>query len=321
MNKARKAIIVSNEISELKTYILGGYSQKVLIEGKKKTNPIVIFLHGLGTPFPFCVGCRGMFPELTEQFTMVYWDQLGSGINNHPIDESFSIDLFVDMGVELVKEIRKEFKESTINIFAVSLGSVLAAKVAEALPKIINKVVVFGQVLKQIFFNDEVYEALENSSMSNKKKQRVSLIKHSVKHSTENIKTIAGWIIKYTEGYWAKDGGKPPIGHIIRGLLGSPDYSLKDLIAIFVNGTNKNKSLLLELIDMDLSESLKKITIPYLILQGDADIVTSTKMISNFVETAENRNLTYIQVKDSGHYPSKNGMDVTINKGFEFFKE
>ena len=90
MNKKRKAIIAANEISEIRNYNLGGYSQKVLIEGKKKTNPIIIILHGgPGSPIPFCVGCRGLFPELTDKAIIVYWDQLGCGINNHPIGDSF----------------------------------------------------------------------------------------------------------------------------------------------------------------------------------------------------------------------------------------
>ncbi|TAH64517.1 MAG: hypothetical protein EWM47_12425 [Anaerolineaceae bacterium] len=75
MNRKRKAIIAANEISEMKTYTLGGYSQKVLIEGRKRTNPIVIFIHGgPGSPIPFNEGCRGLFPEMTDQVTMVYWD-------------------------------------------------------------------------------------------------------------------------------------------------------------------------------------------------------------------------------------------------------
>lgn len=35
----RKEIIAKNEISELCSFTLGGYEQKVLIEGKKKTLP------------------------------------------------------------------------------------------------------------------------------------------------------------------------------------------------------------------------------------------------------------------------------------------
>lgn len=56
-----KKIKSDNEISELCSFSLGGYQQKVLIEGKSKDNPIVITLHGgQGTPIPFSVGCRGL---------------------------------------------------------------------------------------------------------------------------------------------------------------------------------------------------------------------------------------------------------------------
>lgn len=67
MNKIRKAIIEPNELSQLKTYVLNGFSQKVLIEGKNKNNPIVIFLHGgPGTPIPFSAGCRVYFRNLQK---------------------------------------------------------------------------------------------------------------------------------------------------------------------------------------------------------------------------------------------------------------
>ena len=86
----KKIIKSNNQISELCSFSLGGYQQKVLIEGKNRDNPIVITLHGgPGIPIPFSVGCRGLFPVFTDEFTMVYWDQLGCGINNHVIDNQY----------------------------------------------------------------------------------------------------------------------------------------------------------------------------------------------------------------------------------------
>lgn len=106
----RKDGILSNEISELCVFTLNRYEQKVLIEGKRKDSPIIITLHGgPGTPIPFSVGCRGLFPAFTDIFIMVYWDQLGSGINNYVIDDTFSIDSFVQMTEELVAQIKKNF--------------------------------------------------------------------------------------------------------------------------------------------------------------------------------------------------------------------
>ena len=113
MNKRRKQIIESYEVSKLVTYNLGGYEQKVLIEGKSRKAPVMISLHGgPGSPIPFSEGCRGMFPEITDSVIMVYWDQLGCGINNYVIDNSFCIDDFVAMTVDLIREIKKEFSDN-----------------------------------------------------------------------------------------------------------------------------------------------------------------------------------------------------------------
>lgn len=47
----------------------------MLVDGRMENLPIVITLHGgPGTPIPFSVGCRGLFPEFTDRFIMVYWD-------------------------------------------------------------------------------------------------------------------------------------------------------------------------------------------------------------------------------------------------------
>lgn len=322
MNHKRKMVIAASEISELKSYSLGGYNQKVLIEGKYKTNPIVIFLHGgPGSPIPFCEGCRGMFPEITDRFIMVYWDQLGCGINNYKIDDSYSVDRYVDMTVELIQEIKKEFPENAISLFGVSWGSILAAKAAQRVPQLLSRVMTYGQVLKQLTFNDEVYQTLESSKMLAKQRKQLERMKNADQHTIHEMKSIMGWIRKYTEGYQAKAGGKTPLGGIIRGILTSPDYSFKDFKAIMINGTLKNKSLLKELMEIDLSDVLHKIQVPYLILQGDTDIVTSTRMISTFTETVNNENIIFRRVQNSGHMPSSAGMDYIIKDGFDYLTQ
>ena len=319
MNHKRRERIAANEISELKTYSLGGYQQKVLLEGRYKTNPILIFLHGgPGFPIPFCEGCRGMFPEFTERFIMVFWDQLGCGINNCKIDDTFSIDSFVDMTVELVKKIKKEFPENSVSLFGVSWGSVLAAKAAERLPEMIHRVITYGQVLRQLTFNEEVYQALENSNMPVKQRQQLESIKNKERHTISELKSVMKWVQKYTEGYQSKSGGKTPIGAILFGLLTSPDYSFKDVKAIVINGYLKNKSLLEEMLKIDLTEDFHHIRVPYLIMQGDTDIVTSTKAITEFAETVDNNNIIVRCIENSGHMPGRTAMDYIIREGFDF---
>ncbi len=310
---SRKDIIKSNEISEIREYNLGGYPQKVLIDGKLKRNPIVIALHGgPGTPIPFSVGCRGFFPDITEKLTMVYWDQLGCGINNYPIDNTFTIEDYVDMTYDLIRELRNEFQDNKIILFGVSWGSILALKVAKRASELIDGVVTYGQVLCNMTFNDEVYNALENSKMSQKEKAMLSKIK-DVK-CIENAKKLMSWVGKYTEGYQCKSGQKTPMAKIIFGLLTSPDYKLSYFKAIVVNGYLKNTSLMNELIELDLKNEFSDVQIPYTIIQGRTDIVTSTNAIMQFVQNLNNHNIKFICAPNSGHMPDGKAMDVIMGE-------
>lgn len=158
MDRQRRERIAKNELSEIRTYRLGGYDQKVLLEGRRRDLPIVLFLHGgPGSPVPFCVGCRGMFPRLTDRVVMVCWDQYGCGINDAAIDDSFSIADYVSMTVDLVLALKRDFPGQAINLFGVSWGSVLAAKTAERIPEELSHVVTYGQVRSDLVFNGAVY--------------------------------------------------------------------------------------------------------------------------------------------------------------------
>lgn len=309
MNKNRKAIIAANEISELYTFRLGGYEQKVLIEGKSRELPVVVTLHGgPGTPIPLSAGCRGLFPEFTDKFIMVYWDQLGCGINNHKIDETFTIDSFVDMTADLLKEIRQLFPNNKLLLFATSWGSVLSIKVLERHGSQIDGVVTCGQIIKEVFFCEEVFEALRQSGCPQKKLEEIE------KMSAESItpgemQLVSSSIRKYTAGYINKAGRQAPMGKMIMGLLSSPDYSLKDFFAVIINGYRNNITLWKEILKLDLSENLKRVNIPYIMIQGDTDIVASTQTVKRVTESSGNPNLQYYVVKDSGHIPGADMMD------------
>lgn len=290
-----------------------------MLEGKKRTAPIIIYLHGgPGSPIPFCAGSRGVFPEITDQFIMVYWDQLGCGMNDYPIDDSFSVDSYVAMTVDLIRAVHADFPENPINLFGVSWGSVLAANAAARVPELIRRVTVYGQITKELFFNTEVFETLGMADLDKKEREILDLLKKADSIGQNEIMNMAKLIRRHTEGYQAKNGGKTPMGRIIFGLLTSPDYTMKDFKAVVVNGTRKNQSLFRELIHLDLRNTLRGITVPYLIMQGDTDIVTSTKYTEAFVKESENENLRFAVVKNSGHIPGGDGMKTVIEKGFAF---
>lgn len=313
MNKKRKEIIAGNKVSEIYEWNLGGYNQKVLIEGKDENLPIVITLHGSGAPIPFSVGCRGLFPEFTNQFIMVYWDQLGCGINNYLIDDSFSIASFVEMTVDLIHNVKKLFPRNKILIFAMSWGSILSTKVLEKDCKIVNGVLVYGQIVKEVFFNEEVIAALEKTKISKSKLESIKRMKRE-NASSKDLQLVTRSIGKYTDGKQNKKGKPAPMGPIIKGFLTSPDYHFKDFKAIMINGYQKNFSLWREILQIDLSSILENVQIPYVILQGDTDLVASASTVKTLVRNSGNPNLQCEIVEDSGHMPGKEGMELMLEK-------
>lgn len=311
MNKRRSKS--NNEISELCSFSLGGYQQKVLIEGKSKDNPIVITLHGgPGTPIPFSVGCRGLFPVFTDEFIMVYWDQLGCGINNYVIDDSFSVDTFVQMTEELIENIKVKFPNNKIIIFSTSWGSILSAKLLEKTPYVVDSVVASGQIIKDVFICDEVRDTLAQTTIPAKKLERIKSITVD-NFKGKDLQLISSALRKYTNAYQNKVGEKAPMGNIIKGLLTSPDYKLKDFKAIMANGYMKNTSLWKEIIQIDLTEQLRNVKIPYMVLQGDTDIVASTKLVKELVSDSNNTNLECKVVANTGHMPGVEMMDALLS--------
>ena len=284
----------------------------MLIEGKNRDNPIVITLHGgPGIPIPFSVGCRGLFPVFTDEFTMVYWDQLGCGINNHVIDNSFSVDAFVQMTEELIEKIRVKFPNNKIMIFSTSWGSILSAKLLEKNPYAVDSVIVCGQIIKNVFICDEVIDTLAQTNIPVKKLERIKNITVD-NFQGKDLQLISSALRKYTNAYQNRIGEKAPMGTIIKGLLKSPDYKVKDFKAIMVNGYMKNTSLWKEIIQINLTEQLRNVKVPYIILQGDTDIVASTKLVKELVVDSNNTCLDCKVVADTGHMPGVEMMDTLL---------
>ncbi len=309
----RKKYIKSCEVSKLVTLNLGGFPQKVLIEGFKADLPVVIFLHGgPGSPVPFSVGCRGLFPEWSKKAVMVFWDQLGCGINDYPLDDTFTIDSFVKMTVDLITEIKSMFPQNRLYLFGVSWGSVLALKAASTCPEKLSGVLIYGQVLKNLFFNDEVKSAFL-SAPEKAQAQAAEIFADGAncdyKTLDKNLKALHKLLNKYTDAYNNKRAKPAPIGKIVMGLLSSPDYTFKNFKAVIKNGYAHNTSLWRELLNLDLTPLLAEVKIKYLLLQGDTDIITSTANVLNAVRGCNNQNVSVKVLKDSGHMPSAAAME------------
>ena len=244
---------------------------------------------------------------------MVCWDQLGCGINNHAIDNSFTPSHFADMTADLVRCLRADFPDNPIYLFGMSCGSILTAMTA-AQPGLVDGVLVWGQILRMPNCSDAAFDALEQA-IPERLRPVLGRIRNTAppELGKKDLMKLSLWLRKYTEGFQSKTGEKAGIGPIVLGVLQSPDYSLRDFGACFINSYQKNTSLVYAVARTDLRDTLRQIAVPYWILQGEKDLVTATEDVTAFVDSADSDKLRLEIIPDNSHMPGKSGMEAVLS--------
>ena len=81
---------------------LGGLKQTIHIWGTRQENPVVLFLHG-GPGVPNRHGMARNHMDLLDDFTIVAWDQRGTGGSYFGCDpESLTLDQLISDCAELI---------------------------------------------------------------------------------------------------------------------------------------------------------------------------------------------------------------------------
>ncbi len=80
LTQKSKQLIKSGGISDFRKVDIAGTEQYILIEGKDRSKPITLFLHGgPGVPMPFDANSRALYPSIINSTVAVYWDRRGAG--------------------------------------------------------------------------------------------------------------------------------------------------------------------------------------------------------------------------------------------------
>lgn len=102
-------------IDSLEAIEVNGSRQWVLIRGSDPANPVLLYLHGGPghSMIPFAHAATGL---LTDRFTVVYWDQRGTGLSYGAAEpaETVSIGQLVDDTLAVTKYLKERFEEEKL---------------------------------------------------------------------------------------------------------------------------------------------------------------------------------------------------------------
>ena len=136
-------------ISEKIKVNINGVDQGMFIKGKNARNPVLLYLHG-GMPDYFLTE---RYPTgLDEYFTVVWWEQRGSGLS-YSADippESVNPGQLVSDIVEVTNYLRKRFGQEKIYLMGHSGGTFIGIQAAAQAPELYRAYIGVAQMSNQL---------------------------------------------------------------------------------------------------------------------------------------------------------------------------
>ncbi|MDQ0897578.1 MULTISPECIES: alpha/beta fold hydrolase [unclassified Paenibacillus] len=237
-------------ISAVEKITIGSVKQSILIQTEKPGSPVLLFIHG-GPSMPVPgVSSRGSdyalvmtTKELVKHFTVVFWDQRGTG-KSYAKDipkETMHLKQFISDAHDVTDYLRDRFNQEKLHLVSHSWGSVIALSLAYKYPEKFYSYTGFSQITNWVENDKLSYKwLLERARETNNQKALQELATVGEPPYMESFKqwgVIRKWQFKYNSMFY--DAGDKKSVTIFSGLkimLRSPDYSLMDIYNSLVRG-------------------------------------------------------------------------------------
>jgi len=321
----------STGIHSLEKVTLGGVDQWILIRGRDRSKPVLLFLHG-GPGSALFPRARdlGVGLELEKYAVMVYWEQRGCGksYNSSIPVESMTIEQLVNDTVELTRILTERFDKQKIILVGRSFGSLIGIKAAAGHPELYHSFTGIGQM---------VYP-LKNDSLSFDHTMALARQADNQKAITELQETgyppyipkqllvQRRWLtVFYDKMMQEKFNVKPK--NQWKVLLSTPEYTLPDIFRMgmdpffCINHLWNDKFY-----KVNLFGQIPRLDIPVYFFTGQYDFFTSSDLVTQYyqqLDAPQGKHL--ILFDESGHQPETEQPDkfyeVMVNQVLLDIKE
>ena len=159
---------IPGSVAELTTVDVNGHDLHLMIRGHSVDNPVMLFLAG-GPGGSELGAMRRHLPELEEHFTVVTWDQRGTGKSYDELDptNTMTLDGSVDDTFVVTNYLRDRFGQDQIYLVGQSWGTTLGVLAVQERPDLYAAYIGTGQMVSQlatdtIYYNDTIAWARTN---------------------------------------------------------------------------------------------------------------------------------------------------------------
>jgi pimeloyl-ACP methyl ester carboxylesterase len=301
-----RRIVTPEGVERLEQVRIGGIDQWINIRSFDRRNPVLLFLHG-GPGFPSMPTSWSYQRGWEEYFTVVHWDQRGTGktyVSNDPakVAPTMTPERMVADTEEMITWLRKEFGKDKIFVLGQSWGSYLGLKIAQSHPEWLHAYIGMGQLtdgrrserLGWEFAMDRARRA--NNEAAVRELQSIDGYERVEPMSYDAIKLQRKWLTLYGGAV----RGRKAFDHEDIGTALSPEYSDEDVRLVWKGNSFSMPFLLSTVVSTDLS-TVKTLRCPLILFTGRDDYNVSAKLAAQWFEQVKAPSKAFVWFERSAH--------------------
>ncbi|MEK3686333.1 alpha/beta fold hydrolase [Paenibacillus sp. FSL R10-2736] len=291
----------SKSISTLQQIEINGTRQEVMIRGKDRSNPLVIFVHG-GPGVPETPYVRKYQNLLEQNFTVVQYDQRGSGKSYHFSEDysNLTSELLVEDLLALTEYLEQEFDQKKVLLIGHSYGTYIATQAVSKAPDKFSAYIGIGQTANWVnseleslqFMIDQARLAGNNAEAEELEHLREPVTTGDAISPRDKISKYGGSVRQIDD-----------ITDLFKGLLFGKEYNLLDAVRFFKGNSISELNLQPELSEHDITELVDQIDIPVYFVMGQFDLMTSVNEARKYLDELEAPQKEFVVFDQSAHYP------------------
>jgi pimeloyl-ACP methyl ester carboxylesterase len=295
---------VPESISVLEQVELGGLEQSILIRGKDRSNPVLLFLHG-GPGYPQIAYARQYQEQLENDFVVVNWDQRGSGKSYHwgMSDEEMKLEQLIEDTYQLTLYLKQKLNKPKIFIIGHSWGSLLGTWTVQKHPEHYYAYIGIGQIANSPKGELVSYQfALEEAQKRNHQ-QAIRELQEIGPPPYKNSRKDTTLERKWVTAFGGSERKSDSYRELIRGVLLAPEYSWFDGIKLILGDSFSRNAIMPQKEHVNLSETVPELEVPVYFCMGRYDFMTPSEVAYQYYEILKAPYKKFIWFEESAHFP------------------
>lgn len=308
-------------ISELIKVELNGMEQWISVRGENKNNPVILFLAG-GPGGSQLGAVRRNLAALEENFTIINWEQPGSGKSYNSVDtENLNVNRYIEDGIAITDYIKENFNQEKIYIMGESWGSALGIFLVNERPEDYYAFIGTGQMVAFEETEKICYESALKIAKSKGDEKQVNKLKEigQPPYYGKNMALRTATYLQYLSKEMVNNPEIHNPGYNTLEDLSSVEYGIVDQLNFFRGMLRTFSKVYPELYTVDLRNDFTNLETPIYIIHGKYDLNAPVHLVEDYYELLDAPEKKMVIFEHSGHSPWINENELFCQKTNELF--